>query len=201
MLQTKSNVKKQNKAVVLSVPFNIIRALDFSTDTVHGRCRSFISRLQCALPPTPSVEGRADLTLNPNYQFIFILASISVWKSGTWRSSLPTINISTYTSRSTYQSRHVGNSIWFSSLASSLSPPTSFPWQDKHSPVKTSSQSISQSLPSKTSLCTPLAPPKTIGLHSPAPVIFRSICRFTGSAMPKLRRSISILRLSCVVRH
>lgn len=71
------------------------------------------------------------------------------------------------------------------------------------SPLYTSSHPISPSRPARMSACTPEPPipPRHIGRHSPARTMLSSMPRLTGSAMPNCRLSVSILRLSCVVRH
>ncbi|EPE10732.1 hypothetical protein F503_05827 [Ophiostoma piceae UAMH 11346] len=76
------------------------------------------------------------------------------------------------------------------------------------SPVYTSSQSTVVSRPSRMSSCTlgicellaPL-PPRASGRHSPSRVIFSSMPRRTGSAMPNDRRSVSMRRASRVASH
>lgn len=72
-------------------------------------------------------------------------------------------------------------------------------------PTNTSSHPISVSLPDRMSACTPppkpSPPPRHMGVHSPARTICSSIPRFTGSAMPNCRRSISICSASCWERH
>lgn len=72
-------------------------------------------------------------------------------------------------------------------------------------PKNTSSHPISQSLPPSTRISSwtlpSFDPPRTAGRKSPSRTFFSSIPRRTGSAMPYIRRSVSIFIASCVARH